>query len=66
MIGFTDPKLLDGYEQAEIDNFTCKEVHGGFIYVSRQLQNVPTAIGLPILGDLGSSEWGEEQNKHDA
>ena len=67
MMGLTDPKLLEDYEQAEIDNPTPrKEVDGRIIYVSRQLQNVPTAIGLPVLGDLDSAEWGEEENKRDA
>ena len=67
MMGLTDPKLLNNFEQAEIDDPTPrKEVEGRIIYVSRQLQNVPTAIGPPVLGDFGSAEWGEEQNKRDA
>ena len=67
MMGITDPKLLDDFEQAEIDDPTPrKEVDGRVIYLSRQLQMVPTSIGLPVLGDFGSAEWGEEQNKRDA
>jgi serine/threonine-protein kinase SRPK3 len=67
MICVTDPKLLGDFEQAEIDDPTPrKEVGGRIIYVSRQLKNVPTAIGLPVLDDFGSAEWGEEENKRDA
>ena len=69
MMGLADPKLLDEFEQAEIDDPTPrKEVDGRFIYLSRPVKMVPTAIasGLPILGDFGSAEWGEEQNKRDA
>lgn len=63
MMGLTDPKLLDDFEQAEIDDpIPRKEVGGRIIYISRQVQNVPTAIGLPVLGDFGSAEWGEERN----
>ena len=66
-MGVTDPKLFDDFEQAEIDEPTPrKEVDGRITYVSRQLRNVPTAIGLPVLSDFGSAEWGEEQNKRDA
>jgi hypothetical protein len=47
--------MTNDHEQAEIDNPTPrKEVDG-------QLQNFPTRIGLPVLGDFGSAEWGEEQ-----
>jgi hypothetical protein len=42
MMGFTDPKLLNDYEQAEIYNSSRKEVDGKFIYVSRQLSDVST------------------------
>ena len=67
MIDLAEPKMLDDFEQAEIDDPTPrKEVDGRIIYISRQLQVVPTAIGLPVLGDFGSAEWGEEQNKRDA
>ena len=67
MIDFAKPKLLDDFEQAEIDDPTPrKEVDGRIIYVSRQLQNVPIAIGLPFLGDFGSVESGKEQNKREA
>ena len=61
MIDLAEPKMLDDFEQAEIDGPTPrKEVDGRIIYISRQLQVVPTAIGLPVLGDFGSAEWGEE------
>lgn len=63
MMGFTDLKVLENFEQAEIDEPTPrKEVNGRIIYVSREVQIVPTAIGLPVLGDFGSAEWGEERN----
>ena len=56
MIDLAEPKMLDDFEQAEIDHPTPrKEVDGRIIYISRQLQVVPTAIGLPVLGDFGSA-----------
>ena len=47
MIDLTDPKLLDDFKQAEIDDPTPrKEVDEKITYLSRQLQVATPAIGL--------------------
>ena len=54
MMGPADPKLLDEFEQAEIDDPTpSKEVDSRTIHLSRLMKNIPTAIGLLIPSDFG-------------
>lgn len=63
MFGINDPPVFEGFENAELEHSTPrKEIDGRAIYLSRELQ-IPRQVGLPVLCDFGSAEWGEERHE---
>ncbi|KAF6758026.1 CMGC/SRPK protein kinase [Ephemerocybe angulata] len=65
MFGIGDPSVLEKFEQDELEHPTPrKETGGRIIYQSRELQ-IPSRFSEPVLCDLGSSVWGEEEHRED-
>lgn len=65
LFGVEDLGVFDNFEQAELDHPTPrKEINGRIVYLSRPL-DIPIELGLPVLCDFGSVEWGEEIHEKD-
>lgn len=63
MFGINDSAVFEQFEHAELEHPTPrKEIDGRVIYLSRELQ-VPRQLGLPVLCNFGSAEWGEEKHE---